>query len=233
MVHNLSVRDLGVRYGRATAVAGVDHDFEGGTIHAVVGPNGAGKSSLMLAIYGAIAASGTIEVDGEQIESLSATERARKGIALVPQGRQVFPTLTVRENLEVMAEVLNLGSEAIDGALHRFDVLWERQKQLAGNLSGGEQQMLAVTRALMGDARIVLMDEMTTGLAPLIVDQLMATARDLSDDGAVVIMAEPSIGAIRSRIDCGIVLLRGEVVGAADRGEELDTIYQERMGVLM
>jgi branched-chain amino acid transport system ATP-binding protein len=151
----------------------------------------------------------------------------------VPQGRQIFPTLTVRENLDVMAEVLKLGRPAVDRALERFPRLVERQRSLAGVLSGGEQQMLAVTRALMADpCHVLLLDEMATGLAPLIVQGLMRTVRELAASGTTVVMAEASIGAVRDDIGRGVMLLRGEVVATADGGAELDGLYRSRMGLV-
>jgi branched-chain amino acid transport system ATP-binding protein len=233
MTNDLIVKDLAVRYGTATAVAGVDIAFAPGRINAIVGPNGAGKSSLLLAINGGVAATGAISLGGRDISGLSPATRARQGVALVPQGRQIFPTLTVRENLDVMAEVLHLGRDAVNQALARFPVLIERSRALAGVLSGGEQQMLAVTRALMADpCHVLLLDEMATGLAPLIVQRLMRTVRELADAGTTVIMAEASIGAISSHIDQGIVLLRGKIVANADNGLELDRLYRNRMGLV-
>ncbi len=224
---------LWVRYGHATAVAGVDVAFEPGKINAIVGPNGAGKSSLLLALCGAVPSTGTVTLGGEDVSGLAPAERGRKGVALVPQGRQIFPTLTVRENLDVMAEILKARKGAVDRALDRFPRLVERQRSLAGVLSGGEQQMLAVTRALMADpCHVLLLDEMATGLAPLIVQGLMRTVRELADNGTTVVMAEASIGAIRDDIDRGIMLLRGEVVATADGGADLDSRYRSRMGVV-
>src|SRR5260221_6554949 len=156
---------------------------------------------------------------GEDICNRSAMRRARSGIALVPQGRQVFPTLTVRENLVIMARLLGLGMTHVEDALDRIPILRARVNQLAGVLSGGEQQILAVSRALMGSPKVVLLDEMTTGLAPLIVDRLMETAREMAASGSAVLVTEPSIGVIRDRVDRGYVLLRGECVGRADDGQ--------------
>lgn len=229
----LSIRDLRVQYGTATALAGVDIDFTPGAINAIVGPNGAGKSSLMLAVNGAVESTGTVSLNGADLGRRGPSARARQGIALVPQGRQIFPTLTVRENLEVMAEVLGKDKDAVTRALERFPVLVERSRSLAGILSGGEQQMLAVTRALMAEpCKVLLLDEMVTGLAPMIVLRLLATARELAESGTTVIMAEGSIAAISHEIDRGVVLLRGEVVDSADDGSTLDGHYRRRMGVL-
>jgi len=229
--HALAVTGLGVRYGHAIAVAGLDLVFQPGEITAVVGPNGAGKSSLLLALYGAVPATGTVELGGRDISKLPPAQRARAGIGLVPQGRQIFPTLSVRENLVVFAEVLGVGKEVSEQALARFPRLVERADTRAGNLSGGEQQMLAVSRALMTDCAVLLLDEMATGLAPVIVQQLMVVARELADRGTTVVMAEASIGAVADDIDRGVVLIRGTVAGEAVGGRALDDLYRTTMGL--
>lgn len=233
MSHELIVENLRVRYGNATALRGIDLQASGGSITALVGPNGAGKSSALLAMYGSVATTeGRIVVDGDDITKLKASQRARAGIALVPQGRQLFAHLTVRENLQVMAEMLKLKSGAVDEAMDRFPILHTRVKSLAGILSGGEQQMLVVARALMGAPRVLLLDEMMTGLAPMIVQQLAATFKELAEAGTVVVLAEPNIGALHRWIDRGYVLIRGEVVAATDHGgPELDRAYQRAVGV--
>lgn len=233
MSHELSVEGLQVAYGRATALRGIDLSASGGSVTALVGPNGAGKSSALLALYGSVPSKGRIVVDGDDISSLRCIQRARRGIALVPQGRQLFAHLSVRENLQVMAELLKLPRSSVDEALDRFPILHERSRSLAGVLSGGEQQMMVVTRALMGSPRVLLLDEMMTGLAPMIVQQLAATFRQLSDDGVVVVLAEPAIGPLARWIDRGYVLVRGDVVASTgDGGKELDLAYQQAIGVI-
>lgn len=234
MSHELNVGELTVRYGRAAALTDVSLDVPGGAVTAVVGPNGAGKTSMMLGIYGSVSASGTVTVDGEDLSSLKATERAKSGVAIVPQGRQLFPRMTVRENLQLMADVLGLPADTVDEAIDRFPILRERGRGLAGVLSGGEQQMLVVTRALMGSPRVLLLDEMMTGLAPLIVNELAETVVTLAKEhGVAVVLAEPSIGALGPMIDRGIVLIRGEVVASSDEGGEvLDRQYRAAVGAV-
>lgn len=231
-MHELSATGVTVRYGDAIAVRDVDLVAPGGRVTAVVGPNGAGKSSLLLAIYGSIAATGTFSVDGEDVSTLSTTERLRAGVALVPQGRQLFPRLTVRENLQIVAELLRLGPAHVDAAMDRFPILSERSKALAGVLSGGEQQMLVVTRALMGEPRVLLLDEMMTGLAPKIVAELAETVAELATSAGIpVVVVEPSLGAISRIVDIGVVLVRGEIVAWADEVDELGDRYRSAMGV--
>ena len=233
MAHELRVEGLTVRYGHSSALSSVDLTVPGGSVTALVGPNGAGKSSLLLAAYGSVPASGKIFLDGEDVSSLRPAARARAGIAIVPQGRQLFPRLNVADNLQVMAELLRLPRSAVDEAVDRFPILRTRLRSLVGVLSGGEQQMLVVTRALMGKPRVLLLDEMMTGLAPLIVRELADTvARLAADDGVAVLMAEPALGASRRVIDRGYVLIRGAVVATEEGGgRALDRAYQHAVGV--
>jgi branched-chain amino acid transport system ATP-binding protein len=232
VIHHLDIGQLTVRYGRAVAVDGVSVRVPGGAVTCLVGPNGAGKSRIILAAYGAVGANGSVELDGEQIAGTASVVRARNGLAIVPQGRQLFPRLTVRENLAVYADMLKLPSAAVDGALDRFPILRERSRRLAGILSGGEQQMLVVSRALMTEPRAILLDEIMTGLAPRIVESLVDVVRDLSASGIAVLMAEPSIHAVRGVLDRGYVMIRGRIVDVGeDGGLDLDERYQRAMGV--
>jgi branched-chain amino acid transport system ATP-binding protein len=232
MSSELRTEGLTVRYGRATALTDASIVVPGGSVTAVVGPNGAGKSSLLMAIYGSVAATGKVIVDGDDISRLRPIVRARQGVAVVPQGRQLFPRLNVRDNLQVMAETLRLPASAVDEAMDRFPILRERARSLAGVLSGGEQQMLVVSRALMRSPRVLLLDEMMTGLAPQIVQSLAATVASLAKDGVAVLIAEPSIGAVRSLITRGYVIIRGTVVATEEGGgQALDNAYQSAMGI--
>lgn len=229
---DLTVTGLTVRYGTATAVEQASLTAPAGSITAVVGPNGAGKSSLALGVYGAVAATGSIRLGERDLSSLSAIERARAGLAIVPQGRQLFPKLTVRDNLQVMAEMLKLKRNAVEEALDRFPVLREREGRLAGVLSGGEQQMLVVSRALMGDPHCLVLDEMMTGLAPKIVSGLVDVIRGIADGGGSVLIVDPAIGPLRRSIDRGYVLLRAQISDAYDSVDALDDGYQRAMGII-
>ncbi|MEU4014743.1 ATP-binding cassette domain-containing protein [Microbacterium sp. NPDC028030] len=232
MSADLTITDLTVRYGSATAVEKATLTAPAGRITAVVGPNGAGKSSLALGVYGAVAATGGIDLGGTDLSSLASIERARAGLAIVPQGRQLFPKLTVRDNLQVMAEMLRLKKAAVDEALDRFPVLRERESRLAGVLSGGEQQMLVVSRALMGEPHCLVLDEMMTGLAPKIVSGLADAIREIADRGASVLIVDPAIGPLQRVIDRGYVLLRAQLSGAYDDVAALDDGYQRAMGII-
>jgi branched-chain amino acid transport system ATP-binding protein len=201
-------------------------------VTALVGPNGAGKSSLLLAAYGSVPASGKVFIDGDDVSRLRPAARARAGIAIVPQGRQLFPHLNVADNLRVMAELLHLSRSDVDRALDRFPILRTRMRSLVGVLSGGEQQMLVVSRALMGSPRVLLLDEMMTGLAPLVVQDLARTVADLAQEGVAVLLAEPALGVLRRVVDRGYVLVRGEVVAQEDGGgHALDDAYSAAIGV--
>lgn len=231
-VRGLQVRGLTVRYDKALALDRVDFDAAPGAITMLVGPNGAGKSSCLNAIYGGVPATGTVLIDGQDISHMSALQRARHGVALVPQGRQLFMRMSVRENLEVAAQLLGLGAVDIEAALDLFPILRERSRQLAGVLSGGEQQMLAVSRALMGHPRVLVLDEMVTGLAPLVVRRLVETAVRLAAEGVTVVIAEPAVGAIVDHVQQGFVILRGRIVAQALGGHALNAEYQQHMGIV-
>lgn len=228
----LFVENLTVRYGKATAVDQVSFFARSGEVTAIVGPNGAGKSSLILGVFGSVAAEGAVRVGTTDLSGMSASRRARSGLALVPQGRQLFPKLTVAENIQIMAELLSLPRSAVDGAMDRFPILRERSGQLAGVLSGGEQQMLVVGRALMASPDVLLLDETMTGLAPKIVAGLAETFAQLASDGVAVVVADPSLGPIRRIVDRGYVIVRGEFVAECDSVEALDAQYQRAMGVI-
>ena len=232
MPHELRVEALSVQYGHARAVTEVSLTAPGGAITALVGPNGAGKSSLLLAAYGSVGSTGRVFLDGEDVSRLRSAARARAGIAIVPQGRQLFPRLNVADNLQVMAELLHLPRSAVDTAIDRFPILRTRLRSLVGVLSGGEQQMLVVSRALMGSPRVLLLDEMMTGLAPLVVQELIRTVRELAHEGVAVLMAEPALGAVRSAVDRGYVLVRGGQVATEEGGgRALNDAYRAAMGV--
>lgn len=227
---DLLIEGMSVRYGKAQALSNVTLIAPAGKVTAIAGPNGAGKSSLLLATYGSVASSGTVKLNGEDQSSIPARRRAKR-VAIVPQGRQLFATMSVRENLQIMADMLHLPASAVDEAQNRFPVLAERSKNLAGVLSGGEQQMLVVARALMGKPEALLLDETMTGLAPLIVKQISDVVRELADQGVAVLVAEPSVRALHKIIDRGYVLIRGEIVTSADSGAELDKLLERHMGI--
>jgi len=226
----LETRSLNVRYGQIEAVQDVALRVPAGAITAIVGPNGAGKSSLIQAIMGAVrGAAGQVLLDGVAVDRLDPTARVRAGIALVPQGRQIFPHLTVWENLQVMADAVGLTKAAAIDAIQRFPILETRRRLPAGVLSGGEQQMLAFARALMVRPKVLLLDEPSLGLAPLIVEELIRTVVALAEDGMAILVAEPSIRFIRGHIDRGYVMFRGRIVAEASGASALEQAYLAQM----
>ncbi|WP_280398993.1 ABC transporter ATP-binding protein [Nocardia carnea] len=228
----IGVHGLTVRYGKAVAVREVALDARAGAVTAVVGPNGAGKSSLLSAVFGSTPATGTVTVGGTHLEGTTAQQRLRAGVAFVPQGRQLFPRLTVRENLEIGARLLGVRNDVLGPAFDRFPILRTRSKQLAGVLSGGEQQMLLLARALLVTPRVLLLDEMTTGLSPKIAGELLDHVRALADSGVTVLVAEPALYRVARIVDRGYVMVRGALSEPANSAGELDTAYRASMGML-
>ncbi|MCJ0907383.1 ABC transporter ATP-binding protein [Rhodococcus sp. ARC_M6] len=228
----LEVDKVTVRYGSAVAVREVSFVAKPGQVTALVGPNGAGKTSLMGAIYGSVPSSGSISVDGRRVEKMSALQRARSGFAYVPQGRQLFMRMSVRENLRVGADLLGLKADAVDSAFDRFPILRDRADSFAGVLSGGEQQMLVLGRALLAKPSLLLLDEMMTGLAPKIVAELRTLVGQLAAEGVTVIVTEPALAALMAIVDRGYVMQRGEIMRECDSAASLDAAYKQSMGVL-
>jgi branched-chain amino acid transport system ATP-binding protein len=226
----LRVADITVRYGRLEAVSGAGIVLFGGTVTALLGHNGAGKSSFLQAMVRATRpSSGSVTLSGRAIDALDTTRRATAGLVLVPQGRQVFPRLTVRENLLVISDALGLPPARAIAAMQRFPILVERQDRPAGILSGGEQQMLALARALMTAPRVLLLDEPTLGLAPQIVKEVHQVIDLLKGSSVAVLIAEPSIRLIRGRVDRGYIMLRGRIVAEATSCEALEEKYVQQL----
>lgn len=228
----ISAEQITVRYGKATAVREASLMARSGEVTAVVGPNGAGKSSLLTAIFGSTTASGTVTMDGTDLSGAAARDRLRAGLAYVPQGRQLFPRLTVRENLEIGARLLGIRNDVLDGAYDRFPILKTRAKALAGVLSGGEQQMLVLARALLTTPSTLLLDEMTTGLSPKITAELLDHVRALADSGITVIVTEPALHRVARIVDRGYVMMRGSLGEPEPNVDALDAAYRISMGVL-
>jgi len=190
----LEISDLVTAYGKIEALKGVSLQIAGGRITCLLGPNGAGKTTLMMTIAGILQPRrGSIRLDGAELVGLSPARIVAQGVALVPENRLVFPQMSVRENL--LAGAYQRGDKAgisadIERMYQRFPQLAERREQLAGTLSGGEQQMLAVARALMSRPRLLLMDEPSLGLAPLVVAEVFRIVADLDRDGTTIFLVE-------------------------------------------
>ena len=213
----LSIDGLSVSYGGLAALRGVSLAVEEGQFVAVVGPNGAGKTTLFKAISGTVApAGGRIVFRGEDLLAVPPHRRARLGIAHVPEGRQVFAAMTVLENLEMGAYSLPAGPErrrGLDRIFTLFPVLAERRRQLAGTLSGGEQQMLASGRGIASAPRLLLLDEPSMGLAPVIADLIFERIAALHrEDGMTLILVEQRVVEALESCDYGYVLETGRVV---------------------
>jgi branched-chain amino acid transport system ATP-binding protein len=190
----LEVRDIATAYGKIEALKGVSLSAAKGRITCLLGPNGAGKTTLMLTVAGILKPRrGSVRLAGEEIAGLPSARIVARGLALVPENRLVFPQMSVRENLEAGAYQRHDRAgiaEDVERMYKRFPRLKERHGQLAGTLSGGEQQMLAVARALMSRPRILLMDEPSLGLAPLIVEEVFRIVADLNLDGVTIFLVE-------------------------------------------
>ena len=209
----LDATGINVRYGRNHAVRNVDIALEEGEVITVLGANGAGKSSLLKAISGTENAEGKILFDGEDISGWSAPRRVRAGLVLVPEGRQIFVSLTVHENLLMGAYCRTDDVTAETEAIYtRFPNLAERRNMPASVLSGGEQQMLAIARALMSEPTLLLMDEPSLGLAPLIVRQIFDVIRDINQSsGMTVFLVEQNAFHALRLADRGYVMVNGEI----------------------
>ena len=213
MSAGLSVRGLTAAYGGIRVLDGLDLDVPAGRLTAVVGPNGAGKTTLLKALSGLVRRGGDVTFDGAPLPASPAAIVAR-GLGHVPEGRELFPQMTVRENLELGAWRASRGERAarIERVIALFPRLGERRRQLAGSLSGGEQQMLAIGRALMGGPRLLMLDEPSLGLAPRLVDLLLGVIRRLPAEGVTVLLVEQSVAKALALAETAYVVERGRVV---------------------
>ena len=218
----LRVRDLHAGYGRAEVLHGVSINLDVGQVVTVIGPNGAGKSTLLNTLIGALPARGLMEVEQKPIDLLTMEERVMLGMALVPETRALFASMSVEDNLHLGAYrpvklgLLEGGRDGVQKLLNEvfalFPRLRERRSQLAGTLSGGERQMLAIGRALMGKPRLLMLDEPSLGLAPLVVRDIFATISALRATGVTILLVEQNARAALEVADHGYVLEMGEVV---------------------
>lgn len=207
----LSVTALDAGYGNLQVLEGVDLAVDRAEYVTVVGPNGAGKSTALKSIVGfATQMGGTITFDGQDVTALAPEQIVRRGISYVPQSGNVFPTMTVRENLEIGAYILEAVPQGrLTEVYDRFPVLEERQKQKAGTMSGGQRQMLAMGQALMTDPLLLVVDEPSAGLAPELVDDTFEKIREINEAGTAVLMVEQNAKKALRECDRGYVLAQG------------------------
>jgi branched-chain amino acid transport system ATP-binding protein len=218
----LGVRGLEVAYGGIRAVKGIDLEVRSGELVALIGANGAGKTSTLKALSGLLRpAAGRIDYDGAEVTGKPAYHLVRRGLAMVPEGRGVFPRLTVAENLAMGAYIRRdrtAIARDLDHAYALFPRLAERRNQLAGTLSGGEQQMLAMARALMCRPRLLLLDEPSMGLAPLMVQKIFETMRAVAAEGVTMLLVEQNAKLALETCDRGYVMESGSIVLADNAG---------------
>ena len=220
----LEVRDLQVYYGMIHAIKGISFDVNQGEVIALIGANGAGKTTTLHTITGLLAPkSGSVLFEGKDITKVPAHKIVSMGMAHVPEGRRVFAELSVYENLKMGAYTRKDKKEieeSLANVYKRFPRLEERKNQMAGTLSGGEQQMLAMGRALMSHPKLLMMDEPSMGLSPLLVDQVFEIIKDINNDGTTILLVEQNAGKSLAISDRAYVLETGKIV-LSGTGEEL------------
>ncbi len=232
----LEVNDIHTYYGNIHALKGVSFEVDSGEIIALIGANGAGKTTTLRTISGLMdPREGSVFYDGEDISSSRADTLVSKGISMVPEGRGVFAKLTVEENLDMGAYTRRDAGikEDLAGAYELFPRLEERKKQVAGTLSGGEQQMLAIARALMAKPRLLLLDEPSMGLAPVLVDGVFDTVERIASEGVTILLVEQNAHMALQIADRGYVLQSGEVA-IADTAANLrqnETVQRTYLGI--
>jgi ABC-type branched-subunit amino acid transport system ATPase component len=226
----IHVKGLRAGYGKSVVLRDIDLDIDEGESVAVVGKNGAGKSTLLLSFFGGTTViGGSIEVGGVALEKLPAYRAAMQGVTLSPQGRMILPHLTVGENLLLGAASKRKGHWTTDAVYKLFPVLRERRDKMGMELSGGQQQMLAVGRALLGNPRVLLLDEPSEGLSPVLVDSLAGIFNQIRAAGTGVLMVEQHLNLVRRVSQRFVVMAKGEII---DRGRTEDIDSEQHRAAL-
>jgi branched-chain amino acid transport system ATP-binding protein len=235
--NTIELRNLHASYGRIEVLHGIDLTLPSGTVLALLGPNGAGKSTTLKVVSGVLVPSaGCFHVLGRHVNGIAPETLARAGMCTIPEGRAVFPNLTVTENLRMMTYSGTSRSQLEARAFGRFPRLAERRKQLAGTLSGGEQQMLSMARALGSDPAVLLLDEISMGLAPLIVDELYEVVAQVAAEGVAILLTEQFARAALQVADRVALMSQGRVVVECppkDLPEDLASAYLGGIGEVM
>jgi branched-chain amino acid transport system ATP-binding protein len=232
----LELKGVSVYYGSALAVLDVSLAQEEGSVVSVIGANGAGKSTILKAISGLVPIrSGSIEMDGKRINGLGTEKIVRSGVALVPEGRRLFPYMSVASNLKLGAYLRSdkqAVEEDLEGVFALFPRLKERLRQKAGSLSGGEQQMLAIGRALMTGPRLLMMDEPSLGLAPIVIDHLAENINEVNRRGVSVLLVEQNAGLVQQVAQRCYVIEVGKIVLEGNIGEMMsnDSVRRAFLG---
>jgi branched-chain amino acid transport system ATP-binding protein len=232
----LSVKNISVHYGKSMALDGVSLEIAEGSVVSIIGANGAGKSTILRAVSGLVTLSaGEIQFLGSRISGMAVTDIVKLGIVQIPEGRKLFPYLTVLSNLKLGASLRKDRAginRDMDDVFERFPVLWERRNQHAGTLSGGEQQMLAIGRGLMAKPRLLLMDEPSLGLAPIMVEELSEVIKDINQKGVSVLLVEQNVPLALGVANRGYALQVGRVVleGEIDEFRSTETVRKAYLG---
>jgi branched-chain amino acid transport system ATP-binding protein len=233
----LEIKNIESGYGEVQILWGVDLKLEEGKLTSLVGTNGAGKTTLLRTIMGTIKPwGGSVRLNGEDVSNLPAYRKPDLGIVMVPEGRQLFTSMSVEENLE-MGATNGRARQKMEGNIERvyslFPRLKERRNQQSGTLSGGEQQMLAVARGLMGDPQVIMFDELSLGLAPVLVLNLFQTLRQLKDEGLTMLLVEQNVHMALSVSDYAYVLSEGKVAleGPANEVADNESVQKAYLGI--
>jgi branched-chain amino acid transport system ATP-binding protein len=231
-VHAIELRDVRAGYGRIEVLHGVSFAVPAGCVYALLGPNGAGKSTTLLTLGGMIKpTSGCVHIAGVHVNGAAPEKLAKAGACRVPEGRGIFPNLTVSENLRIWTYATNQSpGEVEDKTFVRFPVLGDRRRQMAGTLSGGEQQMLALSRALVADPQILLLDEISMGLAPLIVAELYEVVAQLAAEGITVLIVEQFARTALAVADYAAVMTQGRIAAVGEPADVEDFVQEAYLG---
>jgi branched-chain amino acid transport system ATP-binding protein len=225
------LRDIRAGYGPIEVVHGVSLQVPAGAVVALLGPNGGGKTTLLNVCAGTLPPSaGEVVFDGERVTSVSADGRARRGICTVPEGRGIFPNLTVRENLLMATQVGVPMDHVEEASFTQFPKLTDKRKQLAGTLSGGEQQMLALARAFATDPKLLLLDELSLGLAPIVVTELYDKVRELASGGLSILLVEQFARTALPIADAAAVVLQGVIAHQGTPAEMEEALSASYLG---